>query len=196
MKTQKQKITLSEAIRKDFLWWLHFLTVFNGVELLPSLTVSLHILGDATPMGGGAWNWSACQYFSRRFPHWLCSPDIPIHVKEFLVLIVCCKIWGMHWSGKRIALHCDNDSVCDTITYQRARDPELQKCLREFLYYVCKFNFYPVVPKIGTKENHIAGFISRNFDTVDISEMFKSNEVSNMTPVDTSDDHFSFSAEW
>ena len=170
--------------------------MFNGVELLPSLTVTLHVLGDATPMGGGAWNWSALQYFSGRFPHWLCSPDIPIHIKEFLVLIASVKIWGMKWSGMRIALHCDNDSVCDTITYQRARDPELQKCLREFLLYVCKFNFFPVILKIGTKENFIADFISRNFDSEDILTMFESHKITDMTAVETSDDLFMFSAEW
>ena len=196
IKLQKQKITLSEALRKDFLWWSKFLTVFNGVELLPSLTVTLHVLGDATPMGGGAWNYSALQYFSRRFPNWLCSPDIPIHIKEFLVLITSCKTWGMNWSGKRIALHCDNSSVCDTITYQRAKDPELQKCLRELLFFVCKFNFYPVVLKIGTKENFVADFISRNFDTDDIMKMFDSNDINHMMPVYTSDESFLFSADW
>ena len=196
LKLQKQKITLSDDVRKDFLWWFHFLSAFNGVELLSPATVSLHVLGDATPMGGGSWNWSASQYFSMRFPTWLCSPDIPIHIKEFLVLIVSCKIWGKSWAGKRIALHCDNDSICDTIVYLKPKDAELQNCLREFLLIVCKYNFHPVILKIGTKENHLADFISRNFNRVDIDKVFNDNGVPNMMPVDVTDDEFLYTADW
>ena len=87
-----------------------------------------------------------------RFPDYMCSPDTPIHIKEFVIVILCVRLWGAQWSGQRIVIYCDNDSVCDTCTYQKPKDLKMQQLLREFLYWVCKFNFFPIVHKIGTKE--------------------------------------------
>ena len=47
LKTQKQKVTLSSEIRKDFLWWHTYMSIFNGVELIVPSFVSVQIAGDA-----------------------------------------------------------------------------------------------------------------------------------------------------
>ena len=104
-----------------------------------------------------------------RFPEYMCSPDTPIHIKEFIIVIICIRLWGKNWTGQRILIYCDNTSVCDTCSYQKPSDPSMQKLLREFLYWVCKFNFHPIIEKISTKDNHIADFISRNHNEDDIS---------------------------
>ena len=96
-----------------------------------------------------------------RFPEYMCSNDTPIHVKEFIVVILCVRMWGPDWSGQRIAIYCDNDAVCDTCTNQKPTDPSLQKLLPEFLFWVCKYNFFPMLEKISSQENKIADFISR-----------------------------------
>ena len=168
LKSQSTKTTLSLEIRKDFLWWQKYLEVFSGVELIPPITVNQSVLGDAYPQGGGSWNPVRNEYFSMRFPEYMCSVDTPIHVKEFIVVILSVRLWGPNWSGQRILIFCDNDSVCDTCFYQKPNDPSLQKLLREFLYWVCKFNFFPVLEKISSKENYIADFISRNHNRSDI----------------------------
>ena len=160
---QKQKTTLSLEIRKDFLWWYHYMLVFNGVELMIPNSVAVQVAGDACPMGMGSWNPDLEEYFSRKFPLHLMDPQIPIHIKEFICVIMAVKLWGPQWAGKQCEIFCDNDSVCDVITYLKPRDPEMQRYLREFLYWVCHFNFRPVVSKIGTKENDVADFLSRNF---------------------------------
>ena len=54
LKSQKQKLTLSPEIRKDFLWWRQYMTEFNGVHLLILNEVSVQIAGDACP--NGMWN--------------------------------------------------------------------------------------------------------------------------------------------
>ena len=51
LKFQSQKITLSQDVRKDFLWWEQFMLVFNGVHLLVPSEPSVQISGDACPMG-------------------------------------------------------------------------------------------------------------------------------------------------
>ena len=71
----------------------------------------------------------------------ICTAAIPIHEKEFLVVILSVRLWGPNWTG----LFCDNDAVCEAVTNQKPKDPTMQQLLREFLYWVCRFNFTPVL---------------------------------------------------
>ena len=196
LQAQSSKTTLSSEIRKDFLWWETYLEVFSGVEIIPATTVSQSVLGDAYPQGGGSWNPVLNQYFSMRFPEYMCSPDTPIHIKEFIIVLLSIRLWGQYWAGQRIIIFCDNDSVCDTCENQKPNNPEMQKLLREFLYWVCKFNFYPVLQKISSKDNHIADFISRNHNEDDISNYFAQNDLPNQSKVVIPADWYNFVAEW
>ena len=131
-----------------------------------------------------------------RFPDYMCSPDTPIHIKEFVIVILCVRLWGAQWSGQRIVIYCDNDSVCDTCTYQKPKDLKMQQLLREFLYWVCKFNFFPIVHKIGTKENSVADYISRVYDQTNIDQYFESCGYENQSKLEVPLPWFSFKAEW
>ena len=193
---QSSKVVLSRDIRKDFLWWNEYLSEFSGVELIPPTTVSQSILGDAYPQGGGSWNPVLKQYFSMRFPDYMCSTDTPIHIKEFIVVILAIRLWGECWAGQRIIIFCDNDSVCDTITYQKPQNPEMQKLLRECLYWVCKFNFYPILQKISSSDNHIADMISRNHNEDDIRNYFEKYGYSDISRILIPVKWFNFTAEW
>ena len=187
---------LSTEIRKDFLWWEKYISVFSGVELIPPTYVSQSVLGDAYPQGGRSWNQVKCEYFSTRFPEYMCSADTPIHIKEFIVVILSVRMWGKLWTGQRIMIFCDNDSVCDTCTYQKPTDPSLQKLLREFLYWTCTFNFHPILEKVSSKDNHIADYLSRHHNEADINEYFVKNGLPNQIKVTVPTDWYSFVAEW
>ena len=193
---QSEKTTLSREIRKDFIWWELFLVEFSGVEIIPPVTVSLGILGDACPQGGGSWNPVLNQYFSMRFPEYMCSADTPIHIKEFVVVLLCVRLWGPDWAGQRVVIYCDNDSVCDTCVYQKPKDLALQQLLREFLFWVCRYNFFPVLQKIGTKENNVADFISRRHCPVEIDKFFKSSGYPTQTKLEIPISWFGFQADW
>ena len=195
LKMQKQKKTLSSEIRKDLLWWKLFLDVFNGVELLVPRTVSCNVLGDATLTGAGAWDEAGGLFWSRKFP-WMQSADTPIHLKEFLTLIASVRIWGHRWSGLRVALHCDNSSVVETINNQKPKDPLMQQCLREFFFHVTTLKFEPVMVRIPTKDNFMADFISRNHDQRDILHKFAEHGAKDMVCVEVPDDYFYFTADW
>lgn len=196
LKFQKQKITLTDAVKKDFKWWSKFLNVFNGIELLIPSTVYSSILGDAYPMGSGSWNEQAQEFYSRKFPLTLCDPKLPIHLKEFWCVIVAAKLWGHLWSGKRVAIYCDNEAVVHTITNQKPTDPELQNCLREFLFHVCTYKFQPVLLRISSEDNYIADFLSRNHDTDLIEKMFVAKNITCMKMVEVKDDMFDFVGNW
>ena len=106
------------------------------------------------------------------------------------------KVWGHLWAGKKIVIFCDNDSVCDVITYLKPKDDRMQMYLREFLYWVCLFNFYPTVSKISTRENDIADFLSRNFNQIDAEKFFKRENLPKQEIVEISDSDFIFKADW
>ena len=65
--------------------------MFNGVHLLVPNNPTLQIVGDACPSGYGCWNPELNQYISEKFPlQWL-DPTIPIHLKEFMCVILATK---------------------------------------------------------------------------------------------------------
>ena len=196
LKFQTQKTTLPQSVKLDFTWWHRFLQVFNGVELLIPTTVYCNVLGDACPMGGGAWNEQAKEYFSRKFPLKLCDPKYPIHLKEFWIIILAARTWGHMWTGRRVAIYCDNESCVQTITHQKPSDPALQECLRELFYHACCFKFQPVLLRVSTKDNDIADFISRNHNKHDIEAKFLSKGFSSMKPVEITDTMFTFIGDW
>ena len=168
--------------------------VFNGVELLVPKEVSLQIAGDACPAGMGSWNTDNKEYFSCRFPAHLLH--FPIHIKEFICVIVSVKLWGHQWVGKRCEIYCDNDAVCDVITYQKPKDETMQKFLREFLFHVCKFNFVPVISKIASKENDVADFVSRNYDPLDAQKYFTKENIPCLKCIEIPDEMFEFEGDW
>ena len=159
-------------------------------------TVYCNILGDAYPMGGGAWNEKAMEYFSSKFPLNLCSPKYPIHLKEFWVIILATRVWGHLWSGHRVAIYCDNEACVQAITHQKPSDPALQECLREFFFLACSFKFQPVALRITTEDNDIADFLSRNQNKADIERKFLSKDLQGMNPVNITDDMFTFIGDW
>ena len=201
-----KKVQLSGESKKDITWWSTYLKTFNGVSLIFNDDDNLQTLeqlidspfhvyaGDATPWGGGGWFEE--EYWSQELPHFLKPTDIPVHIKEFWVLIASCWVWGDEWSGSPVYLFCDNDSVCDTITYQKPRDPDLGSLLREFLYIVCLKKFSPIIRKIDTKSNILADHISRRHDHDSAVKLFSSVGKPGMRRVLVPDRHFKLSAPW
>ena len=200
------KVQLSEDCKKDLLWWRTFIVQYNGVTMIENddaITLPLSQLldkpfsvcpGDATLTGGGAWYGRS--YWSRQFPVWLKDPKIPVHQKEFLVVIVSTKLWGKDWAGKVVQIFCDNDPVCDVIAGERPSDSTMLSLLREFKFLVCKFRFYPALRKISTKDNSIADHISRRHDDEAAQRVFREHGLPEMSLIDAPDRHFELTAPW
>ena len=201
-----KRIKLSEESKRDIRWWNSFLEVFNGISMIinedpiplsyDQLLDTPHdiMAGDATPTGGGAWHGK--EYFSGSLPSHLLDPQLPIHLKEFWVLIVAAKMWGDRWSGRTIVLYCDNDSVVETITKRKPRDPSLLSLLREFLFIVCTKKFFPVLRKIDTKSNEIADYLSRRYDEEGAAQIFSKFGMTDMIRVEPRTKLFSLISDW
>ena len=202
----KKKMKFSQESKKDIKWWNRYLEVFNGISMIINedpIPLSYEQLldkpydimaGDATPTGGGAWH--GTEYWSDPLPHHLQDPQIPIHVKEFWVLIVAAKLWGDLWTGRAVVLYCDNDSVVETITKRKPRDSVLLSLLREFLFIVVTKKFIPVLRKIDTKKNEIADFLSRRYDEAGAKKIFSKFGLTNMVDVCPGPKLFNFSSDW
>ena len=201
-----KKVQLSSESRKDILWWTTYMRTFNGITLIVNdddvqqtleqlITSPFKVYaGDATPWGGGGW--FSQEYWSQELPTFLKPTAIPVHIKEFWVLIASCWLWGDIWTGGPVYLFCDNDSVCDAITYQKPRDPDLGSLLREFLYVVCLKKFSPIIRKIDTKANILADHISRRHDHDSTVKLFETFGKPGMRRVEVPDLFFKLTAPW
>ena len=201
-----KRVTLSNDSRKDILWWKTYLRSFNGVtamvnddDILQSLSELMSspfnvYAGDATLWGGGGW--FKDEYWSREFPVFLKPTEIPVHIKEFWTLIASCWLWGDQWSGQKVYLFCDNDSVIDTIVYQKPSAPDMLSLLHEYLYVVCLKKFFPVPRKIDTKSNFLADHISRRYDSESAQKVFSSVGKLGMVRVSVPDHRFKLTAPW
>ena len=176
-------VPISEGCKADIRWWARYLRRFNGVELMypeEPLNISLDELvsqgaqvycGDAQPLGGGAY--CGEEYWSQNFPEWLQDVSIPIHVKEFYVVIASAILWGHKWRGKLVYMFCDNMAVVQVLEKEKPKDQDMAMLLREFLYIVCTRGFTPIFRHVGSKVNQVADFLSRNHDQKEIENFLK-----------------------
>lgn len=72
----------------------------------------------------------------------------------------------------------------------------MQQLFGQFLFWVCKFNFFPVFEKIGSKENHIADYLSRVYEPNLLKTYLTSNGYDNCSCIDIPSDFFQFKADW
>jgi hypothetical protein len=201
-----KKTKLSSGCKQDIAWWDRYLRRFNGIEMLYNtdpLGLDLDQLldtdafvncGDAQMLGGGSYFGS--EYWSRAFPDWLQAESVPIHLKEFWIILVSAWLWGELWQGKMVYIFCDNTSVVEVLEKERPRDPKMLELLQEFLYIVCTRKLTPIFRKIGTKENSTADYISRCHDPVMLAGYFESHNLPMRTPVLAPDHLFTLRSNW
>ena len=201
---KKEKLSPGSAL--DIKWWDRYLRRFNGIEMLyPSdpLHLSLNQLldtdalvncGDAEMKGGGAY--FASQYWSRSFPDWLRASSIPIHLKEFWVVVVSAWLWGDQWQGRMVYIFSDNDAVVEVLEKEKPKDPKMLELLQEFLYIVCTRRFTPIFRKISSKDNEVADFISRCHNKFEIEAYFEKKKLPMHTEVTAPDNLFTLRSNW
>ena len=81
---------------------------------------------------GGFWQG---HYFHPVFPDFIQNRKFNINVLEMLSIIICLKVWGKCYKGKRIQIFCDNESICQVISSDKASCELLQSGLREIAFF-------------------------------------------------------------
>ena len=201
-----KKVKLTPECMADIQWWNRYLRRFNGVEIMyPSDPIMLSLeqlldsstmvnCGDAQMTGGGSY--FGLEYWSRAFPRWLQDTQIPIHVKEFFVVLASAWLWVELWRGKVVHIFCDNDAIVEELTHEKPKDPKMQELLREFLFIVCTRGFTPVFRKIGTKANAVADYISRVHNPLETVKFFERNNLPPRKLVACPDNFFTLRSNW
>ena len=203
---ENKKVKLTEDCKLDIKWWDRYLRRFNGVELIYPDDPLLINLDDALEMGvlvncGDAQMWGGGSYYqdeywSRPFPLWLRDPNIPIHVKEFFVVLASAWLWGDDWKGNIVYIYCDNDAVVEVLDKEKPKDEKMMTLLREFMYIVCVKGFTPTFRKVGTKENFVADHISRCHDPLVTEKFFRKNNLAPKRNVTIPDNFFDIHSNW
>ena len=179
---------------------------FNGIELIyhddPLLidledALGMDVLvncGDAQMWGGGSYYEG--EYWSQPFPVWLRDPLIPIHVKEFFVVLASAWLWGDNWKGSVVYIYCDNDAVVEVLDKEKPKDEKMMTLLREFMYIVCVKGFTPAFRKVGTKENFIADYISRCHNPTITKKFFIDNKIVPKKKIQIPENYFDLNSNW
>ena len=122
-------------VKKDLLWRDKFLHIYNGVSMMITEEWSepdeIFSSDSCLEACGGFWQGN---YFHAQFPEKITGKHYHINMLEMLSIIICLRLWGSHFHGKRIKVFCDNSAVVNVINSGRAKCELLQSCLREIAF--------------------------------------------------------------
>ena len=149
-------------VKKDIFWWHSFLPLYNGVSMMlyeewcrPDAIFSSDSSLQAC---GGFWDG---KYFHSKFPAKVADRGYSINILEMLAIIVCLKLWGKFYVGKRIQIFCDNESVCHCLNSGKTHNEFLQSCLREVSFLAAIYEFQIKAVHLSSSANRIADHLSR-----------------------------------
>lgn len=158
----KVKHPIPNYVKKDLLWWHRFLHQYNGVSMMiyenwsePDEIFSSDACLSAC---GGFW---CGNYFHVKFPSSLASKSYHINILEMFSVIICLKLWGSFYKGKRIQVFCDNSSVCTVINSGKAKCEILQNGLRELAFLAAIYECEIRAVHLNSEENRLADHLSR-----------------------------------
>ena len=157
-----EQVHIPEYVKLDILWWQKFLPRYNGVSLMlyeewsnPDEICSSDSCLNAC---GGFWSGN---YFHSSFPDYFYEQKYSITILEMFAVIICLKLWGSSFKGKRIQMYCDNLSVCHCINTGKAKNLLLQQCLREICFIAAINEFQIRMVHLDSKSNRLSDLLSR-----------------------------------
>jgi len=106
-------------------------------------------------------NWLRGEMFHEKFPEDILKHGYDINILEMLTLTIALKVWGYCVKGRLLVIHCDNMVTCTVVNSGRSRNPVLQDCLRELVYWAAKFECHLKAVHIPGDRNRAADCLSR-----------------------------------
>lgn len=149
-------------VQKDLQWWHKFLHQYNGISMMMleewSNPDEIFSSDSSLIACGGFWQGN---FFHAKFPDKIRNKHYHINILEMLAIILCLRIWGKFFKGKRIKIFCDNSAVCSVINSGRARCEELQSCLREVAFLTAMNECEIRTVHLDSHTNRLADHLSR-----------------------------------
>ena len=154
-----QQVEIPMYVKRDVLWWYQFLTVNNGVSLmlyeewcLPDEICS----SDSCLYGcGGFW---LGKYFHVSFPTKFKEMNFHKTILEMFTVVICLKLWGSNFKGKKIQMFCDNESICQVVNSGKTKVEILQDCLREIAFLAAIHEFQVKLVHLDSKSNRLSDY--------------------------------------
>ncbi|XP_041346993.1 uncharacterized protein LOC121366726 [Gigantopelta aegis] len=101
LKCPWHKSRITKDMKGDIMWWIQFMSVFNGTMPMVDQTPATPVSIDACPLAGGA-------YYCGDFVHtpWAGTEaaDLPINYQEVLALEPAVARWAPLWKNKKVAV--------------------------------------------------------------------------------------------
>ena len=146
-------LLITDDIRADLEWWLHFLLKYNGISIIPPIVYDPQIVvTDSCHTGGGGHFGYECFHVDFA-PHLITDSAYDINVKEILTVIVAVCLWGSQLHGSHILLHSDNTTNVQSLNTRRPHSPLIQQCL-QVLWFLCASHDLDITAR------HIPGYLN------------------------------------
>ena len=147
--------------KKDIAWWDRFLLTYNGVSMMMieefSKPDEIFSCDSCLTSCGGFWEG---HFFHAVFPEEIKERGYHINILEMLAVILCLRLWGSNFKGKRIRIYSDNLSVVTVINTGKSRCEILQSCLRELTFLNAINECEVRVVHLNTHANRLADHLS------------------------------------
>jgi hypothetical protein len=101
--------------------------------------------------------------------------------RELFAVVVACRIWGDHFTGRRLMFFCDNQSVVAIVNSGTSKCPQVMCLVRSLFYIAVKFNFDIKLVHVPGIDNRAADMLSRDSVNNFLSE-FGDSYVNEPTP--------------
>ena len=107
---------------------------------------------------GGFW---LGKYFHVSFPTKFKERNFHITILEMFAIVICLKLWGSNFKGKKIQMFCDNKSICQVVNSGKTKVEILQDCLREIAFLAAIHEFQVKLVHLDSKSNRLSDLLSR-----------------------------------
>ena len=158
----RQQVSIPQYVQKDVLWWHKFLPLYNGVSLMfyeewsePDVICS----SDACLLACGGF--CSGKYYHTKFPDIFHTRKYNITILEMFATIICLKLWGNNFKGKKLQMFCDNQAVCHVINTGKSKCTILQDCLREIAFLAACNEFQIRMVHLSSECNRLSDHLSR-----------------------------------
>ena len=135
---------------------------YNGVSLMfyeewsePDMICS----SDACLLACGGF--CSGKYYHTKFPDIFHTRKYNITILEMFAIIICLKLWGNNFKGKKLQMFCDNQAVCHVINTGKSKCTILQDCLREIAFLAACYEFQIRMVHLSSECNRLSDHLSR-----------------------------------
>ena len=155
-------IRLNTEARSDIEWWFRFISLWNGISMLPSHDAGsreILVFTDASGLWGfgAVWNqlWLQLEWAG-------ILQDAHIATKELTPIMLAAAIWGSQWKGRSVKVLSDNSAAVAAINKQSSRVPMMGHLLKALAFICGKFQIQLGAFHLPGTHNCAADAISRN----------------------------------